>query len=194
MRLSKEQLDEIRPALVKAGLPEEGVKKVVETVLTWIRARDYFQRSKQIGKFSSQSAASRELGGYHGLVRDRLRNGWSEERAVSTPPVAKNKTIGKYESLRAAGKPLGGHKWLVANRLRQGWSEERALTTLSRLLKKTSRFRGVSKVWHNKFRAMQGSTVLGSFTSEVEAAKLYDAVALLTYGSKAKLNFPEDFR
>lgn len=65
---------------------------------------------------------------------------------------------------------------------------------------KTSKFRGVthkkykdgSSFWVAKTKFLNESIYLGTFHTELEAAKAYDAYAIVTWGEFATLNFPED--
>lgn len=58
---------------------------------------------------------------------------------------------------------------------------------------KTSRFKGVaSHARRRKWRAFLGKRHLGSFESEVEAARAADCAAKEAYGEFARLNFPEE--
>lgn len=57
------------------------------------------------------------------------------------------------------------------------------------------RFKGVYQHrlrWQTKAKANGQRFYLGSYTSEIEAAKAFDAFARETWGEFAKLNFPED--
>ncbi|QZA69636.1 hypothetical protein 035JT004_138 [Bacillus phage 035JT004] len=72
---------------------------------------------------------SEDLGGSRNLVEERLKLGWSKEKAVSTPPTipAKCNTRditynGKTQSLRSWAKELGINYSTLAGRLRKGWS------------------------------------------------------------------------
>ena len=65
----------------------------------------------------------------------------------------------------------------------------------------TSKFKGVSwdkerNLWTVSIRGIDRPTreSLGRFKDEIEAAKAYDAVALIRYGEFARLNFPEECR
>lgn len=61
----------------------------------------------------------------------------------------------------------------------------------------SSKFKGVSwrvskKKWRSQIMCEGVSYNLGSFDSEIEAAKAYDIKAIELYGVNAKLNFPWD--
>lgn len=63
------------------------------------------------------------------------------------------------------------------------------------LRKKTSRYKGVffsslRKKWLSRIKLNQKVMCCGTFTSEAEAAKAYDAKALHLFGEFARLNFP----
>jgi hypothetical protein len=64
---------------------------------------------------------------------------------------------------------------------------------------KWSRYKGVFRLfrdgkfvggWYAQIKANRKSYYLGSFTTEVKAAKAYDAAAIELHGEFAKLNFP----
>jgi hypothetical protein len=61
----------------------------------------------------------------------------------------------------------------------------------------TSRFKGVSwhagaKAWEAYIRLNGRKQYLGSFESEIDAAKPHDAVALMHFAEFARLNFPDN--
>lgn len=64
---------------------------------------------------------------------------------------------------------------------------------------RTSRFKGVSRHSQNASWVAQihssGQTInLGSFKTQLEAAKAYDAEAVKRWGEHARINFPEFYR
>lgn len=60
-----------------------------------------------------------------------------------------------------------------------------------RLLKKTSKYRGVFKHSSGKYCARISKTHIGMFDNEIDAARAYDAKSKEIYGNKAQLNFYE---
>lgn len=77
------------------------------------------------GEKLSMNEWSRRLGGSHLVVMRRLRQGWSEADAVTTPVRAMPLSS---ESMAAIGRRLGGGNGLVRERLLLGWSLEDAST------------------------------------------------------------------
>jgi hypothetical protein len=80
---------------------------------------------------------SEALGGSRALVGERLKLGWSEERAVTEPvsPPSKCNTReicynGKTQSLKNWAAELNINYKTLAGRLRKGWEVERAFSTL----------------------------------------------------------------
>ncbi|AHJ87206.1 hypothetical protein BCP8-2_168 [Bacillus phage BCP8-2] len=79
---------------------------------------------------------SRLLGGSRKLVEERLKLGWSEEKAVTTPPTDAKKCNSKEltynnktQSLKDWSTELNMNYKTLAGRLRKGWSVERAFST-----------------------------------------------------------------
>lgn len=61
----------------------------------------------------------------------------------------------------------------------------------------SSAFKGVSwsrerKLWEARIQASGRGRTIGFFASEVEAARAYDAAALVEFGEFARLNLPEE--
>jgi hypothetical protein len=54
-----------------------------------------------------------------------------------------------------------------------------------------SQYKGVA-YYRGKWQAFVGGEYLGRFTSEEEAARVYDAAARIKWGEFARLNFPEE--
>jgi hypothetical protein len=77
------------------------------------------------------------------------------------------------------------------------WDENGGLKSIGHSVRESKpvKFRGVESI-HGSYRAYMKingvKTHLGVFYSQEEAAKAYDAKALLLYGKKAKLNFPSE--
>lgn len=83
------------------------------------------------------------------------------------------------------------------DRLDNRWNNLRAATMTENMRNRrcertsTSEYLGVS--WDSnsaKWRSQIGSRYIGSFVCEIEAAKAYDAAAILLYGAFANPNFP----
>lgn len=80
---------------------------------------------------------SRELGGSPVLVAARMRLGWSEEAAVTTPPGVYSKSTegrsityaGVTRTVEEWSRELGGSSNMVRARLALGWSDEDAVAT-----------------------------------------------------------------
>ncbi len=88
---------------------------------------------------------------------------------------------------------LNGDRWdyRVAN---LGWEDQPNLHRQG-LAAKEGSFVGVRRVPNGRYSAsikvLKKATFLGTFDSEIDAAKAYDRAALKAYGPKAKLNFPK---
>lgn len=90
--------------------------------------------------------------------------------------INRNKLDNRRLNLRAATRPQN-----MSNRLK-----------LNRNGRASSQFKGVSlNKQLNKWHATISQKHIGYFTSELEAARAYDAAALLHFGEFARLNFPE---
>ena len=88
------------------------------------------------GETKTATEWSEALGGSRNLVEERLKLGWSIEKAVTTPPLkpskrnSKNITFNnKTQSLRDWSKDLNISYSTLAGRLRRGWSVSKAFST-----------------------------------------------------------------
>lgn len=88
------------------------------------------------GQTKSESEWARHIGIRHGTLLQRLRYGWSLEKALTTPRLKPNSTRyiiitfqGRTMSLVEWADHLGFKRKTLQCRLKRGWSPERTLTT-----------------------------------------------------------------
>lgn len=86
------------------------------------------------GETMPLSAWAERVGVHHTVIRARLRNGWSVERALTAPAPKRRKREpitfnGETLSIPAWATRLGIDRATLAGRIDRGWPLERALTT-----------------------------------------------------------------
>jgi len=94
------------------------------------KSNSHFITYKGVTKTARQW--SEDIGGSSILVSERIRRGWSEEEAITTPPRNVKGTItykGKTQSLHRWAIELGISYSALSKRLRNGWSISKALST-----------------------------------------------------------------
>lgn len=116
--------------------------------------------------------------------------------------------------LPAYGKSLSVLDWslsplcrvgleMLLHRLNSGWDLERSLSAPIQRIhrpRRRSKYWGVSwaahqRMWRAQIKAegARGPKLLGYFKSEVEAARMYDSVAVEMRGRNAVVNFPAEW-
>jgi len=153
-----------------------------------LRPATYQQNNRNTGKKKSSSSK------YKGVHWNKRRNRWMARLCINYKSITLGQFLTEAEAALAYNRAAIAHfgEFAYLNTIEDNPLD---IPVAKPKTPKKSRFRGVSKNKYGKpwtvHVRINGRTVhVGRFDDEVEAAKVYDALAKIHCGEKAVLNFP----
>lgn len=121
--------------------PDCRQREIVECNCRWVTPKENMRNTRlnHLVTFNEKTLCVREweerLGFPIEVIQQRLKLGWTVERALATPPRVRVMILefnGKRKTIVEWAKEIGLNPMTISGRLRRGWTVEAAITTPSR--------------------------------------------------------------